>query len=114
MWAHHGPSEGPVEAPDNMACQEAIYNRMDVMRQHTSPIPSYPIHTSRAEELERDFLAYLAMISQNKARLLPPGFLADYQAFGWIEMRNGVPCPTDAGMQAARHMSRPHHAPARR
>jgi hypothetical protein len=87
---------------------------MDVMRQHTSPMPSHPIPTSRGEELERDFLAYLNMISQNKARLLPPGFLADYQAFGWIEMRNGVPCPTDAGIQAARHMSKPHHTPARR
>jgi len=87
---------------------------MDVMRQHTNPIPSPPHPASRGEELERDFLAYLNMISQNKARLLPPGFLADYLAFGWIEMRNGVPCPTDAGKQAALHMRKPHHTPARR
>lgn len=87
---------------------------MDVMRQHTNPMPSHPFPASRGEELERDFLAYLNMISQNKARLLPPGFLADYQAFGWIEMRNGVPCPTDAGKQAALHMRKPHHQHERR
>ncbi len=63
-------------------------------------------HCTRGEELAKDFLSCLGKINNDKEILIPSGFIADYIAFGWIEMREGHLHPTSAGESMADRMSK--------
>jgi hypothetical protein len=63
-------------------------------------------HSTRGEELAKDFLSCLGKINNDKEILIPSGFIADYIAFGWIEMREGHLHPTRAGESMADRMSK--------
>ncbi len=69
--------------------------------------------TTRGEELAIDFLSCLGKINNDKEILIPSGFIADYIAFGWIEMREGHLHPTLAGKSMADRMFK-EHRPATR
>jgi hypothetical protein len=70
-------------------------------------------HLSRGEELAKDFLSCLGKIDNDREVLIPSGFIADYIALGWIEMKEGHLRATLAGRSMAdklvREGRRPHH-----
>jgi hypothetical protein len=62
--------------------------------------------STRGDDLAQDFLSCLGKINNDKEILIPSGFIADYIAFGWIEMREGYLHPTRAGESMADRMSK--------
>lgn len=64
---------------------------------------------SRMESLRHGFLECLEMIEQHQEMSLPSGFIADYQALGWIEIKDGVLQITDTGMSIVRFMKKRAH-----
>ncbi|MEY4767000.1 MAG: hypothetical protein RI907_3673 [Pseudomonadota bacterium] len=61
-----------------------------------------PRHRSRAEMLERQFLHCLDLLERHQDQELPPGYMSDYQALGWLDRKDGCPQITIAGMKAVR------------
>lgn len=74
-----------------------------------SPSPSVPAshgftHRTRGEALERGFLSCLELIERHQEKLLPPGFISDYEALGWIVVKDGIHQVTSAGMTVVQAM----------
>jgi hypothetical protein len=83
------------------------------MRPALDPSISKFNRTTRGDDLAQDFLSCLGKINNDKEILIPSGFIADYIAFGWIEMREGHLHPTRAGESMADRMSKEHRRPTR-
>lgn len=66
-------------------------------------------HVSRGEVLAKDFLRCLGKIDDDREVLIPSGFIADYIAFGWIEMKEGHLRATLAGRSMADKMRKEGH-----
>jgi hypothetical protein len=74
-----------------------------------TPRPSVS-HRSRAELLERNFLSFLRLLEgQQGLQQMPPGFLPDYQALGWVVQRDGTTQLTPAGHKVAQALKSARH-----
>lgn len=51
----------------------------------------------RGERLRDELLASVEALECQRADLLPDGFLADYLALRWLELRDGIPSLTSIG-----------------
>jgi hypothetical protein len=62
-------------------------------------------HHSRRELLERSFLHFVRLIETRQGlQHMPPGFLPDYLALGWIVHREGSTELTPAGRRMAQSL----------
>lgn len=59
-------------------------------------------HFNREESLLDDFEKCVKKIEQDQQILIPSGFICDYLAFGWLELRDGLYHLTHAGSLAMR------------
>jgi len=59
-------------------------------------------HRSRRELLERSFLTFLDLLKARQGlQQMPPGFLPDYLALGWVVQRDDTTELTPAGQKVA-------------
>ncbi len=67
-------------------------------------------HRSRGELLEHNFLAFLRLLeSRQGLQQMPPGFLPDYLALGWVVQRDGTTELTPAGHKVAQRLNGAKH-----
>jgi len=59
-------------------------------------------HFNREESLLDDFEKCVKKIEQDQHILIPSGFICDYLALGWLELRDGLYHLTSAGATAMR------------
>lgn len=59
-------------------------------------------HFNREESLLDDFEKCLKKIEEDQQILIPSGFICDYLALGWLELRDGLYHLTSAGSLAIR------------
>ena len=59
-------------------------------------------HGNREEALLDDFEKCVKKIEQDQQILIPSGFVCDYLALGWLELRDGLYHLTSAGASAMR------------
>jgi hypothetical protein len=59
-------------------------------------------HFNREESLLDDFEQCVKKIEQDQQILIPSGFICDYLALGWLELRDGLYHLTHAGSSAMR------------
>lgn len=57
-------------------------------------------HCNRQESLLEDFGRCIKRIEQDQQILIPSGFICDYLALGWLELKDGVYHLTSAGDSA--------------
>lgn len=59
-------------------------------------------HLNREESLLDDFERCLKRIEQDQQILIPSGFICDYLALGWLELRDGLYHLTSRGSSVVR------------
>lgn len=59
-------------------------------------------HFNREESLLDDFEKCVKKIEEDQQILIPSGFICDYLALGWLELREGLYHLTHAGSSAMR------------
>lgn len=59
-------------------------------------------HLTRGESLLDDFERCVKRIEQDQQVLIPSGFICDYLALGWLELRDGLYHLTSTGTSAMR------------
>lgn len=59
-------------------------------------------HLKREESLLEDFEKCLKKIEQDQQILIPSGFICDYLALGWLELRDGLYHLTSTGTSVMR------------
>lgn len=59
-------------------------------------------HLNREESLLDDFERCLRKIEQDQQILIPSGFISDYLALGWLELRDGLYHLTSRGSSVVR------------
>ena len=59
-------------------------------------------HFNREESLLDDFEKCVKKIEEDQQILIPSGFICDYLALGWLELRDGLYHLTQAGSSAMR------------
>ncbi len=59
-------------------------------------------HFTREESLLDDFERCIKKIEQDQQILIPSGFICDYLALGWLELRDGLYHLTSTGTSVVR------------